>query len=427
MTKLSVAIKSALLVGAALTATTASASDKELLETLFQNGVINKAQFEKLAQKADQKAAAAASSTVSPEMVKALDWASRIKISGDMRARYESVDNETKIKKNRQRIRARLAIKAKVNDEVEAGMRIVTAGGRTSTNQSLGLSDTTTTDSKNGTDGFRGKALYLDRAYIKWKPSFVKGAALTVGKMKQQWYRVTDNVWDSDVNPEGLSLAYSYKLGPAKLTAQGGYYILSDNGGEGSTFSEDLNMYHGGLSGEMKFNHAVSASLGANAYIFNNNLGKNGVANVKGVNRFAGDRVNGTANAEFKIYEIAGKVKVDTGLLPVHAYGNYVINDANNIKGSENEAWLVGIGTKWNNFKLDYNYRDTQRNAVTDTFNDSDFNRGATAARGHKIKLGYKLSKNFSLSGAYLGAEDYGTAGKKISVDTFQLDLKAKF
>ncbi len=418
MTKLSVAIKSALLVGAALSATSANASDKELLETLFQNGVLNKAQFEKLSKQAEEKQAAAA--TVSTGSLKAMDWASRVKISGDMRARYENVDRESNIKKNRQRIRARLAVKAKVNDEVEAGMRIVTAGGRTSTNQSLG-------DSSGGTDGFKAKDIYFDRAYIKWKPAFAEGLTATVGKFKQPWFRVTDNIWDSDVNPEGLSLAYSHKVGAAKLTANGGYYILSDNG-EGTTLNEDMNMYHAGLSGEMKFNDSVKAALGGNAYIFNHNT-------PVGINSLAGDRQNGTGTAsgattgaDFKIYEVAGKVDIKTDFLPIKLYANYAINDANNVADGQDTAWLAGVATKWNKFKFDYNYRDTQRDAVTDTFNDSDFNRGATGARGHKIKVGYKISKNFSAGMAYLAAKDYtSNAGQEINVDTFQLDLKAKF
>ncbi len=410
MTKLSVAIKSALLAGAALSATSANASDKELLETLLQNGVLNKAQFEKLSKQAEEKETATAA--VSASSLKAMDWASRVKISGDMRARYENVDRESNIKKNRQRIRARLAIKAKVNEEVEAGMRIVTAGGRTSTNQSLG-------DSSGGTDGFKAKDIYFDRAYIKWKPTFAKGASLTAGKFKQPWFRVTDNIWDSDVNPEGLALGYSHKVGPAKLTANGGYYILSDNG-EGTTLNEDMNMYHAGLSGEMKFNDSVKASLGGNAFIFNHN-------SPTGVRQFAGDRKNGT-DIDFKIYEVAGKVDIKTGIVPVKVYGNYAVNDSNNVVDGEDTAWMAGVATKWNKFKFDYNYRDTQRNAVTETFNDSDFNRGATGARGHKVKLSYKISKNFSFGGAYLAAEDYtATTGQKINVDTFQLDLKAKF
>jgi hypothetical protein len=67
---------------------------------------------------------------------------------------------------------------------------------------------------------------------------------------------------------------------------------------------------------------------------------------------------------------------------------------------------------------------------VPDTFNDSDFNAGATSARGHVVKLGYKISKNFSTSLAYLAAEEYtdNNEGKDgTNRDTLQIDLKAKF
>jgi hypothetical protein len=96
----------------------------------------------------------------------------------------------------------------------------------------------------------------------------------------------------------------------------------------------------------------------------------------------------------------------------------------------QDTAWLAGIGTKWNSFKLDYNYRDTQANAVVDAFNDSDFNDGSTSSRGHKIKLGYNISKNFAASLAYMAAEEYGLRAidnGHNDRDTFQIDLKAKF
>ena len=47
--------------------------------------------------------------SISPEFAKALDWASRIKISGDMRFRHENIDTDEAgkgVKESRQRIRA---------------------------------------------------------------------------------------------------------------------------------------------------------------------------------------------------------------------------------------------------------------------------------------------------------------------------------
>ena len=51
------------------------------------------------------------------------------------------------------------------------------------------------------------------------------------------------------------------------------------------------------------------------------------------------------------------------------------------------------------------------------TFNDSDF------ATGHKVKLSYKISKNFSTGVTYFAAEEYNST----NIDSFQWDLKAKF
>ena len=417
---LSTAIKTALFA-VALTPPIASASDKDLLDTLFENGVLNKAQYEKLTKQAEEKKATAPVA-ISSTQEKNSDWTSRIKVSGDIRFRQETRDSDvTGSEKNRSRIRARLAIKAKVNDEVSAGLRLVTAGGTTSTNQTL-------------EGGFGGKNIFFDRAFIKWSPKFISGTNLVLGKMKQPWFSVSNNIWDSDVNPEGLAISHKRKIGSVKLNATGGYFLLT-NYDKGS-FSDDMTMYHAGLSGAMELNDLVTTTLGFNTFIYNGTTideylnCETGKTCPDGVTGFAGDNVNGDADADFKLYEVAGKIDIDTGLLPIQLFGNYVINAANDINSSEDSAWLAGISTKYNSFKLSYNYRDTQINAVPDTFNDSDFNAGATGARGHVVKLGYKISKNFSTSFAYLGAKEFtnNNEGKEgTNRNTFQIDVKAKF
>jgi hypothetical protein len=417
MPKITLVVK-AMLWGTALSvASTASATDQDLLDTLFQNGVLNKAQYHKLTKQTEEKEAVKASK----DKGGASDWTSRVKLSGDVRFRQEFRDSNTKdSEKNRTRIRARIGVAAKVNDEVDVGFRLVTAGGTTSTNQTL-------------EGGFGGKDIYIDRAFIKWSPQFIGGTSLIAGKMKQPWFSVSNNIWDSDVNPEGLAITYKRKFGALKLAATGGYFLLS-NYDKGS-FSDDMNMYHAGISAGMKFNDIAKATLGFNSYLYNGTTIKNylncetGKTCPDGIQGFAGDNVNGDADADFKLYEVAVKIDIDTGLLPVKLYGNYVINAANGIKSSEDSAWLVGIKTKFKGFKLSYDYRDTQLNAVPDTFNDSDFNAGATAARGSVIKLGYTISKNFSTSLAYLIADEYtdNNEGTGANRDTFQIDLKAKF
>ncbi len=408
-------IKSVLLTAVTLTAPPLTASDQDLLDALFQNGVLNKAQYEKLSKQEKEKKEAVTTANLSPEFKKALEWTSRIKIGGDMRFRHENIDTDQAgkgVKESRQRIRARLKVAAKINDEVDVGFRLVTAGGKTSSNQTIEGS-------------FAGKDIFFDRAFIHWHPVFAKGASATFGKFKQPWYNVSSDglIWDPDVNPEGVALNYKTKVGPVNLAASGGYFILEDgdtlygkNNNDG--FSNDLNMYHAGVSASMKFTDAIKGTLASNAFIYNKE------EKVAVNNSSVSGGVKASKSLEqnpMEIYEVAGKVDVDTGLLPVFVLAQYAVNG--NANSSEDTAWLAGFGGKYGPFKLSYNYRDSQRFAVADTFNDSDFAAGNLAARGHKVKLGYKISKNFSAGVAYMAAEQYSGT----NVDTLQMDLKAKF
>lgn len=397
------ALPTGLLAVAILSTSVAYATDQELLDTLFQNGVLNKAQYAKLTQKATEKEAEAAAKVenLSPDTTTAMDWASRVKITGDMRFRHENVDKDDAngVKDSRQRIRARLKIAAKVNDQVDVGLRLVTRGSQTSGNRNLEGS-------------FVSKDLFFDRAYINWRPDFVKGLTATFGKFKQPWYNASSHglIWDSDVNPEGVALSYKRQVGPIKLTATGGYFILEDGdtvkgSANNDGFSDDLNMYHAGISAAMQMTKDIKGTLGSNVYIYNN---ESAVGNFNDANAL-------------EIYEVASRIDFNTAFLPVYVYGQYATNAS--AEDGKDTAWLAGFGAKLGAFKMDYNYRDTQQFAVADTFNDSTFAKGNTAARGHKVKLTYAISRNFATGMAYYAAEEYNGT----NTDTLQLDLKAKF
>ncbi|KAF3983702.1 MAG: hypothetical protein HFP81_06215 [Methylococcales symbiont of Hymedesmia sp. n. MRB-2018] len=390
-------LKKSLLLTVLFSSSIASATDQELLDTLFQNGVLNKMQYDNLSKKTAKKEA----EIMSPAITKALDWATRIKLSGDFRFRHENIDKNDAdgVHQSRQRIRARLKVAAKVNDNVDVGFRLVTGGGNTSANESLEGS-------------FTGKKVFFDRAYLSWRPSFANGLTTTFGKFKQPWYNASTHglIWDSDVNPEGAALSYKTTAGSVKLTATGGYFILEDGDivkgdAKNDGFSDDLNMYHAGISGSMQITDSIKGRLGSNAYIYNNESEKG---------EFKDDNA-------IEIYEVASRFDFDTALLPLYVYAQYAKNAS--AKDGKDSAWLAGFGAKLGAFKMDYNYRDTQEFAVADTFNDGDFATGNTAARGHKVKLAYAISKNFAAAMAYYAAEEYSGT----NIDTLQLDLKAKF
>jgi hypothetical protein len=132
--------------------------------------------------------------------------------SGDLRFRYESFygqqnalassDNPAVLgnpltTRQRLRMRARFAVRGKISDEFDWGLRLATGSFADviSTNQTL-------------TDFFTRKPFALDQAFFTYKPKALPGFQLQVGKFDTPWTR-TELTWDNDTSVEGLSESYT--------------------------------------------------------------------------------------------------------------------------------------------------------------------------------------------------------------------------
>ena len=140
------------------------------------------------------------------------EWVQRIKVSGDLRLRYEGIyDREERQAdlstvgiptRDRYRIRARLFFDGRISDEVGAHLMLCT-------NEDGNLEATTTNQSfKND---FNDKGIYLHRAYATYRPKWLQGLEVTAGKFKNTFIH-TDIMWDPDVNPEGIYERYQHEL-----------------------------------------------------------------------------------------------------------------------------------------------------------------------------------------------------------------------
>lgn len=395
-----------------------AAVDAKLLDMLKANGSINAAQYNELQtelakDQAAQKQALAdvqnSKSATQSEFEKKIAWAAKTQFKGDVRVRQETIniDGQTNSQdKDRQRIRARLGAYTEINPQVSTGIRIATGGSSDarSTNQDL--------------DGyFVKKDLWLDLGYIDYAPTAVKNLHVIGGKMNQPWVSMGDVIWDGDINPEGLASTYSIPLGgKSELFGSAGYYTLKDNiDGEGTQFRHDLSMTAGQLGAKFAPTDNLKVTLGGSVYAFDNDKDS------------AALRVNGNTTNQFRLYEGFGQLDISGLGLPLALYGQYVVN--NDSTDDQDTAWLAGVKTKVFGFGLDYNYRDTQRNAVVGAFTDSDFANGTTGSRGHKIKVGYEIDKNFSVGATYfLTKADYAVASQRdADANTLQLDVEAKF
>ena len=396
-----------------------AAVDAKLLDMLKANGSINAAQYNELQtelakDQAAQKQALAdvqnSKSATQSEFEKKIAWAAKTQFKGDVRVRQETIniDGQSNSQdKDRQRIRARLGAYTEINPQVSTGIRIATGGSSDarSTNQDL--------------DGyFVKKDLWLDLGYIDYAPTAVKNLHVIGGKMNQPWVSMGDVIWDGDINPEGLASTYSIPLGgKSELFGSAGYYTLKDNiDGEGTQFRHDLSMTAGQLGAKFAPTDNLKVTVGGSVYAFDNDKDS------------AALRVNGNTTNQFRLYEGFGQIDISGLGLPLALYGQYVVN--NDSTDDQDTAWLAGVKTKVFGFGLDYNYRDTQRNAVVGAFTDSDFANGTTGSRGHKLAISYDIDKNFAVGATYfLTKADFATSAlpRDQDANTLQLDVLAKF
>ena len=180
-------------------------------------------------QKIDEKISTAVEKKQVSALPDNLKWVENVKLSGDLRYRHETVNSQSNGRwnagDNKNRIRARLQLDAKINDDWDAVFRIASGSADpTSTNQTLD-------------NAFSSKAIWLDLAYFKWHPASAKGLTLYGGKMKNPFYRVGGNqlIWDDDLNPEGIAASYEKDLSETnKLYVNGGGFWVDQSSTAGS-------------------------------------------------------------------------------------------------------------------------------------------------------------------------------------------------
>ncbi|HET6470591.1 MAG TPA: putative porin [Pseudomonadales bacterium] len=413
----------------------ADSVDAKLLAMLKANGSITQAQYDELSADLAKQAApapAAAPTDASAASKKDLDdfekkvaWAAKTVVSGDVRARQETIDVQNldpEQQANRQRVRARVGFVSQVTDEVEAGVRIASGNNNDarSTNQDLN-------------NYFVKKDLWLDRAYVNWHPTDVPGLKIIAGKMAQPWVSEDQLIWDDDINPEGLAAQYSHKVEGVELFGSTGAFTLQNNvNGNGNQFTDDLRLISAQFGARFTIADNYKVTLGTSLYHYHLDGDSPLVPpSPAGTLRLS---ANGNTTSQFQLYEGFGQLdigglKVADMPLPLSFYGQYVKNpNANGPQDDEDMGWLLGVKTTIWRFGLNYNYRNVQRNAVVGAFFDSDFANGFVGSRGSKYQLSYPIAKNFTFWTTYYRAESNTASTQSGSdVDTWQIDVVASF
>lgn len=342
---------------------------------------------------------------------------SEIKISGDLRGRYEynsvvpelstggaAVVNET----SRQRFRFRFNTDVLLQKGWSTGFALETAQASDSGNQTI-------------TGAGDDYGIFLAKAYIGFQlnPNWAFG----IGKVKNPFY-TTDLRWDADINPQGPYESYKAFVGVKDtFEVRAMQHAMQDNneqnfgptGRDAWMFEQQAVYTH--WFGKERLNSLIFAggystynqsNLPTTSTITPGNSPLNSAAFV-GTTRaqqyvsFTGEmnfaNVNGAGTAFKAYWDSSYNLQADT-----RAYQVYGLNPAQFDNGEL--AWLAGVGYTYGtgkvkgdySFKLDY--RSIGITAIDPNTNDSDFNLGRLNTKGFKFQVAYNLNDftNFNVA-----------------------------
>ena len=348
-------------------------------------------------------------------------WAESVKVKGDLRYRVEQIDEEGKDTRDRQRIRARLGVDGKANDQVSVGMQLAT-----------GVSDPVSRNATlSGGFGGEGMDLGLDLAYIKYAP--LDGVAFVGGKMKNPFINVSDLIWDGDLTPEGIAVNAS--VGDDKsveLFGNAGYIWVEERSGE----SDDTMLYAGQAAVKVRLTPELYVLAGGTYYAYENmegypvidfqNTSKSyGNSTRKAV---SGSVTNTVYANEYTIAEGFAEIGYWAGV-PLRLFGQYAVNtDADAFDTGYLVGAAVGKAKNPGTYELAYSYYEVEKDAVVGAFTDSDRHGGGTDGNGHKISAKYQLAKNWQFGATYFtNSKTISDAAKEHDYERVQLDLVASF
>lgn len=355
-------------------------------------------------------------------------WLQNIKLSGDLRVRYQWDEKQgtnpvSGQDQHRGRIRFRLGTEAKVNNKLKVLAGLATGGSDPrSTNETLDNS-------------FETPDIRLDYAMAEWYAA--SWATLKAGKLNgvsKQLMVTTDMLWDTDINPEGLSLQFSKDFAAIEnlnLFFNTGLWVLD----EYSNNTDDPFMYYFQPGFKYSFlENNLKLKMACAAYFFDNVQGKT-LDHSAGSNSTTGTPAGlmYDYNSVSPSMELGINKPLVLSKIPGVDYAAVFAEGVHNPSPKDDHSgWSAGIklGAEkiqdWGQWQLKYIYKRLEKDSWLDAFPDSDAHGGRTDIKGHEVILEYGLGKNTSI-----GIDWYEIDRIKSSTsdraNVFQIDWMMKF
>lgn len=306
-----------------------------------------------------------------------------LNVSGDLRLRYEAnfQNNELPFR-GREVIRGRLRA-----DYAIDGHNTIGAGIATGSPDDPNTADVTLS---NFTDDL---LVSLDRLYWRYKSD---GIELNAGKFANPFTR-TDLVWDGDVNPQGISVAYTSELSEAtKLGARTMYYVIDESvlGPESDMLGFQANWSYAPKSNwNFDFNAAyMDYSLKNTASADGGDFRSNLLAS------------NGSYLSDFNLVDIIARLEF-TGIndrWPISFTADYVKNlgAATDDDTGYSLDVFTGRKTEPGEYGFSYGYSQAETDAVLAAFSNDNTNL-ATNYRQHSLSFDYLAAEHILFNTTY--------------------------
>jgi len=386
--------------------------------------------------KLNQQNAALSSQDDQKRMVAAEGLLGRFRLSGDLRVRGEAFDQSYSgcgaacNNRYRGRIRARLGIDGKLNEDFIGGLYL--ASGAV-VNGAPDLKDPVSTN-ETLTSFYERKTIGIDRAFITYNPVKHKWLQLTGGKFAYTWNR-TSGTFDSDLNPEGFVAKTSWDLshaGIVKNISLQGMTLLYNEVGAGT----DSNAVGGSFSSRLALTKWLTFTP---TYTVLNWNGSDAIAQaaspvplpnpntpavgtplpnpttqpvrVINANAFTNaSAIVGTGTGQRRVFvsdfmysDFIGDFAIKTpwAKWPARFIGEYEKNlraRRNPVDGYKGDEMFyiegsIGRQSQKGDLQVGYSYADVDRDAVISQFNESDM-RAPTNVIQNRVYVNYLLAQN---------------------------------
>ncbi|MEZ0295978.1 MAG: putative porin [Candidatus Methylacidiphilales bacterium] len=421
----------------AMASTAVFAQDSALVEALVKKGILTNQEAEEIRTdlvKEYQKTGGG--------KIELGNHITKLKLYGDARLRYtwdqrstQAPATDANIQQSRSRYRIRLGAEYKFTENFEGGFQLASGTPNDSANQTFG-------------SGYGKFGINVDLLYLKYSPA--DWVQLIAGKQKLPFY-TTDMIWDGDVNPEGATEIFTWKVNDCTtVDFIAGQYYFSDNAENNTAAAGNTDVWQFYEQAKITYKPTKDVTV-----LFAPGVLTYTAGSTTGVNTGSPAYLNVDGANNLNLILLPGEVKFKVCDLPVKTYWDFAWNTEGqqrvqqtygataNTSLDDDIAWLVGVkigdNKKKGDWSVDTNFRTVGIGSTDPNLSDADPGLGFLNQQVVKVSGTYNFTDSVTGTVSYfegwaykdeLNVAQMGSGGPLVNADNthlLQVDLNWKF